>query len=175
MAPRLLRVKGTVLFARPGSPMKEGYDLSTFYSENEYLSHHAKTIVVACWLLLVYIDITLPQKHTVLIHKKSKAILDITREGRESVEVDESSGRSQTSNTAENIEKVSAENIARTAHLFQYRRFQFADEIKSALQTELKETCLNRFQNYFDDFYKRLQNCVVAQDTYFEGGYVSAI
>ncbi|GFV13129.1 hypothetical protein TNCV_4070691 [Trichonephila clavipes] len=47
-----------VLFARPGSPMKEGFDLSTFCSQKEYLSHHAKTIIIAWRLFLVYIDIT---------------------------------------------------------------------------------------------------------------------
>ncbi|GFV20986.1 hypothetical protein TNCV_2280301 [Trichonephila clavipes] len=41
--------------------MKVGrFDLGTFRSENKYLSHHAKTIVLAWRLLLVYIDITPP-------------------------------------------------------------------------------------------------------------------
>ncbi|GFW63432.1 hypothetical protein TNCV_400981 [Trichonephila clavipes] len=36
------------------------FNLVTFRSENEYLSHHAKTIVIAWRLLLVYIDMIPP-------------------------------------------------------------------------------------------------------------------
>ncbi|GFT25136.1 hypothetical protein TNCV_180291 [Trichonephila clavipes] len=39
---------------------EDSHILSIFCSENEYLSHHAKTIVVTCWLLPVYTDITPP-------------------------------------------------------------------------------------------------------------------
>ncbi|GFT48112.1 hypothetical protein TNCV_1001081 [Trichonephila clavipes] len=38
-------------------------ELGTFRSENEYLSHHAKTIVKAWRLLLVYIDITTTRRN----------------------------------------------------------------------------------------------------------------
>ncbi|GFV06242.1 hypothetical protein TNCV_4589011 [Trichonephila clavipes] len=36
--------------------IEERLELGTFCSENEYLSHHAKTIIVEWWLLLVDID-----------------------------------------------------------------------------------------------------------------------
>ncbi|GFW36589.1 hypothetical protein TNCV_1955891 [Trichonephila clavipes] len=124
---------------------------------------------------------------------------------RECVEDGERSGRPQTSLTAENIEKLSAAvcknrlqpMMGPTAlpHYppspdfvpFYYRifpelafhlwghRFQFADEIKSASQAELKDTAKNRFQKSFNDLYKRWQKCVVAQRSYLKEGCVSVI
>ncbi|GFU16422.1 hypothetical protein TNCV_836071 [Trichonephila clavipes] len=41
------------------------------------------------------------------------------------------------------------------ARLFQGRQFQFADEIKSASQAELKNTAKNGFQKCFENPYKR--------------------
>ncbi|GFW77879.1 hypothetical protein TNCV_3910891 [Trichonephila clavipes] len=59
------------------------------------------------------------------------------------------------------------------ARPFQGRRFQSADEVKSAAQAELKDMSKNEFQKCFDELYKRWQKCVVAQGSYFEGGCVS--
>ncbi|GFW02084.1 uncharacterized protein TNCV_4854241 [Trichonephila clavipes] len=42
------------------------------------------------------------------------------------------------------------------------RRFQSADEIKSASQAELKDMAKNGYQKCFDDRYKRWNKCVVA-------------
>ncbi|GFU47577.1 hypothetical protein TNCV_2443021 [Trichonephila clavipes] len=36
------------------------FEMGTFRSENEYLSHHSKTIIITWRLLLVYINITPP-------------------------------------------------------------------------------------------------------------------
>ncbi|GFV37290.1 hypothetical protein TNCV_2699771 [Trichonephila clavipes] len=59
------------------------------------------------------------------------------------------------------------------ARRFQGRRFQFAGEIKSASQTELKDMAKKGFEKCFDDLFKGWQKCAVAQRSYFKGGCVS--
>ncbi|GFW14138.1 hypothetical protein TNCV_3547271 [Trichonephila clavipes] len=54
----------------------------------------------------------------------------------------------------------------------QGHRFQSADEIKNASQTELKAMAEIGFQKCFDDPYKRWHKC--AQGSCFEGGCVLA-
>ncbi|GFX18765.1 uncharacterized protein TNCV_3019231 [Trichonephila clavipes] len=86
-------------------------------------------------------------------HKLLRGI-GVSEVGRESVEDDGQSGRPQTSHTAENIEKISQRYS---------RRFQSADEFKSASQSELKDMAEIGFQKLFDGLYKRWKKCIVTQ------------
>ncbi|GFW27297.1 hypothetical protein TNCV_2831971 [Trichonephila clavipes] len=54
---------------------------------------------------------------------------------------------------------------------------QSADEVKSTSQAELKDMDGNGFRKYFDGIYiyNPRQKCAVAQGSYFEKGYVSAV
>ncbi|GFV15818.1 hypothetical protein TNCV_988011 [Trichonephila clavipes] len=52
---------------------------------------------------------------------------------------------------------------------------QSADEVKTTFQAELKHMAKNGFQKCVDDLYKRWQTYIVAQESYFEGGCVSAV
>ncbi|GFT72602.1 hypothetical protein TNCV_974481 [Trichonephila clavipes] len=61
------------------------------------------------------------------------------------------------------------------ARHLQGRRFESADEVKSASQAELKNMPKNGFQKSFDELNKRWQKCAVVQGSYFEGRCVSAI
>ncbi|GFW57977.1 hypothetical protein TNCV_2741231 [Trichonephila clavipes] len=65
--------------------------------------------------------------------------------------------------------------ILELACRFQGHRFQFADEIKCALQAELKDMDKNGSQKCFDGLYKRWQKYIVAQKSYLKGGCVSTI
>ncbi|GFS54357.1 hypothetical protein TNCV_4808651 [Trichonephila clavipes] len=87
------------------------------------------------------------------------------RKGTESFEDAERPGRPQTSHTAENIEKVSVAG----------HQFQSAESASQAELNELKDMAQNGIQKCFDDLYKRWNKCVVAQESYFKGGCVSAI
>ncbi|GFX46510.1 hypothetical protein TNCV_4549491 [Trichonephila clavipes] len=49
------------------------------------------------------------------------------------------------------------------------------NEVKSALQAELKDKAKNGFQKCFEEIYKRCRKCAVAQESYFEGGCVSSL
>ena len=53
-------------------------------------------------------------------------------------------------------------------------QFQSSDEVKCALQVELKDMVKNGFQTCFDELYRYWQKCVVAQEFYFKGGCISA-
>ncbi|GFV44790.1 hypothetical protein TNCV_563411 [Trichonephila clavipes] len=76
--------------------------------------------------------------------------------GRESVEDDKRSGRSQTSRTSIGFRSATMLND------------QSADEVKSASQAELKDMVKNGFQKCFDGLYTRWQNISDVQKVEFE-------
>lgn len=54
------------------------------------------------------------------------------------------------------------------ANSLQGCQYESADEVKTALQAELKNMTKNGFQTYFDDLYKRITNDLISKDYLFQ-------